>query len=156
MRKIVLLLLLALPLAVHVRAQTAAAPSAKTVDAAKALLEASGLEGQMSVMYANMINAMGAGIAPEKREGFKKVTLNFLSKYMSYESLKQDLALVYAAEFSADELKAITAFYLTPAGKKLNSKMSVLQQRGITIAQQKLQEHAVELQQDIEKEIGKQ
>jgi hypothetical protein len=60
------------------------------------------------------------------------------------------MAQIYAEEFTEAELKQITKFYLTPAGKKMNTRLAIMQQKGIGIAQQKLKEHLPEFQADIE------
>lgn len=133
---------------------TAPAIPAGRVAAANAMLDASGLESQTGGIYANIVSALSVNIPPEKKDKFRTVMLSFLSKYMSYTSLKDDFAKVYAEEFTEEELKDITKFYLTPAGKKMNSKLALLQQKGMAIAQQKLQDHSAELQQEMQKELG--
>ncbi len=40
------------------------------------------------------------------------------AKYMNWASLKDDMVKIYMAEFTAPELKELTAFYQTPVGKK--------------------------------------
>ena len=42
----------------------------------------------------------------------------FLSKYMSWASLKDDMTKIYTAEFSERELNELAKFYETPLGKR--------------------------------------
>jgi len=136
------------------QAQTTPAIKPSKLKAAEDLISASNIESQMSSMYANIINAFSAQIPEEKKAKYKTVMLNFLSKYMSFADLKQDMTRIYAEEFTEAELKEITRFYLTPAGKKTIEKLPVLRQKGIAIAQQKLQAHLPELQQTMQAELG--
>ncbi len=135
-------------------AQTAPAAKSSRLKAAEDLITASNIESQMSCMYANIVGAASAQIPEEKKAKFKTVMLNFLSKYMSFTDLKQEMAQIYAEEFTEAELKEITRFYLTPVGKKTIEKLPALQQKGIEIAQQKLQAHLPELQQTMQAELG--
>jgi hypothetical protein len=70
----------------------------------------------------------------------------FLSKYMSWASLKDDMAKIYMAEFSESELNELTKFYQTPLGKKSIQKMPALMAKGAEIGQKRVQEHLPELQ----------
>lgn len=135
-------------------AQTTPAAKSSRLKAAEDLITASNIESQMSSMYANMVGAASGQIPEDKKAKFKTVMLNFLSKYMSFADLKQEMARIYAEEFTEAELKEITRFYLTPVGKKTIEKLPVLQQKGIAIAQQKLQAHLPELQQTMQAELG--
>ena len=70
----------------------------------------------------------------------------FLSKYMSWASLKDDMTKIYMAEFSEAELNELTKFYQTPLGKKTMQKMPALMAKGAEIGQKRVQEHLPELQ----------
>jgi hypothetical protein len=70
----------------------------------------------------------------------------FLSKYMSWASLKDDMARIYMAEFTEAELKELTKFYETPLGKKTIQKMPGLMAKGAEIGQKRVQDHLPELQ----------
>ncbi|UOQ71916.1 DUF2059 domain-containing protein [Hymenobacter cellulosilyticus] len=43
----------------------------------------------------------------------------FMTKYMSWSSLKDEMISLYAAEFSEKELQEMTKFYATPPGRSL-------------------------------------
>ena len=70
----------------------------------------------------------------------------FLNKYMSWASMKDDMAKLYMAEFSESELNELIKFYQTPVGKKTLQKMPALMAKGAEIGQKRVQEHLPELQ----------
>ena len=70
----------------------------------------------------------------------------FLNKYMSWASMKDDMAKIYADEFSEAELNDLTKFYQTPLGKKTIEKMPSLMAKGAAMGQKRVQEHLPELQ----------
>jgi hypothetical protein len=70
----------------------------------------------------------------------------FLNKYMSWASLKDDMAKLYMAEFTENELNELTKFYQTPLGKKTIQKMPTLMAKGAEIGQKRVQEHLPELE----------
>jgi len=78
---------------------------------------------------------------------FKGVMLGFLKKYMSFESLKQDMIDIYADAFTAPELREINAFYRTPTGTKAIRLMPELMAKGGQLGARKVQDHMEELQQ---------
>ncbi|WP_158825307.1 DUF2059 domain-containing protein [Mucilaginibacter lacusdianchii] len=135
----------------HIAKSQTAPISATRLKAAEGLLDASGVGSQLTGMYGNIVDASSAQIPDDKKVKFKEIMLNFLNKYMSYAAIKPDLAKMYAQEFSEEELKQITQFYLTPAGKKMNQKLALLQQKGMEIGQQKMQAHLPEFQEELKK-----
>lgn len=83
---------------------------------------------------------------------YKDVMLKFLSKHMSYEELKPQMIEIYAATFTASELKDINTFYETPTGKKTLVKMPELMTQGAQIGAQRVQDNIQELQDMIKAE----
>ena len=79
----------------------------------------------------------------------------FLNKYMSWASLKDDMAKIYMAEFTENELNELNKFYQTPLGKKTVQKMPGMMAKGAEIGQKRVQEHLPELQAAIASEVGK-
>ncbi len=69
----------------------------------------------------------------------------FVKKYMSWEAIREDLINIYTAEFTESELKDISAFFLTPSGKKLAEKQTDLMSRMMQVGQQKMQSHMGEI-----------
>ena len=70
----------------------------------------------------------------------------FLSKYMSWASLKDDMAKIYMTEFTEAELNDLNKFYQSPLGKKTVQKMPTLMAKGAEMGQKRMQEHLPELQ----------
>ena len=86
---------------------------------------------------------------------FKDEMKKFLSKYMSWSSMKEDMIKIYTAEFTEQELKELLAFYQTPLGKKTVAKMPKLMAKGAELGQQRVQEHLPELQKAIQEQATK-
>jgi hypothetical protein len=84
----------------------------------------------------------------------KDVFEEFFNKYMSWDSIKDEMIKVYAEEFTVAEIKQITAFYKTPVGEKLALKMPVLTTKGAEIGQKRVQDNMLELQVMISKKMA--
>ena len=65
------------------------------------------------------------------------------------------MALIYARNFSAAELRDLAAFYRTPIGQKLLQKMPTIAQESMTAGQQFAQAIGSDLQQRIVDELRK-
>lgn len=83
---------------------------------------------------------------------FKGVMLEFMGKYMGYDSLKDDLAKLYAETFTRAELEELARFYQTPLGRKMLLKLPELTVQGSRLGQQKVEEHLPELEAMITRE----
>ncbi|HSW60880.1 MAG TPA: DUF2059 domain-containing protein [bacterium] len=83
---------------------------------------------------------------------YREVMLKFLLKYMSWDSLKDEIASIYASEFTTQELKELTAFYKTPVGKKASLLLPRLMNKGGELGMKKVQEHSPELKKMLEEE----
>jgi hypothetical protein len=73
----------------------------------------------------------------------------FITKYMNWPSLKEDVIARYVQEFTEDELKQLATFYRSPIGQKAADKMPQLSDAGTQIGITRLREHNEELQQII-------
>ena len=56
----------------------------------------------------------------------REVLQRFLTKYVHWESVKEDTITAYTQEFTEPELKKLTEFYKPPLGKKASEKMPQL------------------------------
>ncbi|MCC3157534.1 DUF2059 domain-containing protein [Hymenobacter sp. 15J16-1T3B] len=148
-------LLLAAP-AATAQTTAAAAPSAAPVPAAQRkaaeeLLVAMQMEQTTTSALDQMVTAQLTqrpelkAVEPEMR--------SFLNKYMSWASLKDDMADLYAREFSEKELKELKKFYASSTGQKFTGKQSQLMVAGMELGQRRLQEHLPELQKSIESKM---
>ncbi len=122
-------------------ARADAASHRKAVDSLFALM---GMESVLSQSIDQML-AMQVQQNPALAQ-FQPQMKAFLSKYMSWASLKDDMAKIYMAEFSESELNELTKFYQTPLGKKTIQKMPLLMAKGAEIGQKRVQDHLPELQ----------
>ena len=131
-----------------VKAQTSiTAITPSHLKAAEDMLTASGAGDQMRANMDAMIKAAAENAPEDKRTKFTEVMRSFMSKYLDWEILKDQLEAIYAQEFTEKELKELTVFYLSPLGKKLNQKQPALILKGAAIGQQAVQAHQIELQQ---------
>lgn len=83
---------------------------------------------------------------------FKGVMLEFMGRYMGFDSLKLDLARIYAVAYSQAELEELSRFYQTPLGRKTLQKMPELTVEGSRIGQRRVEEHLGELEAMIKRE----
>jgi hypothetical protein len=79
----------------------------------------------------------------------------FLTKYLNWESVKEDTITAYTQAFTEQELKQLTEFYKTPLGKKANENMPRLALVPGQIGLKRAQENQAELGQMIEDERSK-
>ncbi len=86
---------------------------------------------------------------------YKDIYEKFFSKYADWNTIKKELAKLYATTFTADELKKMNDFYSTEYGKK----SMVLVPRSFTvalnIAKKLIAEHSEELKKEVEKRAEK-
>lgn len=121
--------------------------------AAERLLEAMDMRTAMdSIIDVSLDNEIAS--KPELAP-FKGVMRDFFSRYMSYPALKPRLMAVYASEFTAAELDEAAAFYSTPTGRKLLSRLPALMKKGGEIGTQAIQDHLPELRESIENEAAR-
>ena len=67
-------------------------------------------------------------------------------KHLGWDALKDAYVATYAGEFTEEELKAITAFYQTPVGKKMASASPGLETKISKLLQERLQASMLDLQ----------
>lgn len=85
----------------------------------------------------------------------REILQKFLTKYLSWASVREDTITAYTQEFTEPELKQLTEFYTTPVGKKANEKMPQLAFIAGQTGLKKAQANQAELQQMIEEQKGK-
>lgn len=77
---------------------------------------------------------------------YRGVMNDFMNKYMSYAALRDDIAEIYATEFTLEELRAAEAFYTSPEGKRFTAMLPRLMKMGGELGERRVTEHAAELQ----------
>jgi hypothetical protein len=86
-----------------------------------------------------------------QRDIFQK----FFTKYLHWESVKEETITAYTQEFTEPELKKLTEFYKTPVGKKASEKMPQLAFIAGQLGLKKVQAHQAELRQMLEDQKNK-
>jgi len=85
----------------------------------------------------------------------REVLQRFLTKYVNWESVKEETITAYTHEFTEPELKKLTEFYKTPLGKKANEKLPQLAFIAGQLGLKKAQAHQAELRQTLEDQKSK-
>jgi len=85
----------------------------------------------------------------------RDILQRFLTKYLNWESVKEDTITAYTREFTEPELKKLTEFYRTPVGKKASEKMPQLAFIAGQLGLKQAQAHQAELRQMLEDQKNK-
>ena len=85
----------------------------------------------------------------------RDVLQQFLTKYVNWESVKEDTITAYTQEFTEPELKKLTEFYKTPVGKKASEKMPQLAFIAGQLGLKKAQANQAELRQMLDDQQSK-
>ncbi len=160
MKRFLLLLAAAVVLALPpASAQTTTAPAAAAATPAVAPLSAGHRKAAEALLVAtnagqNMTLAIDQMLAGqiEQNPGMKAVEPEmraYLTRYMSWAALKDEMVQLYASAFTEKELRELTKFYLTPLGRKTIEQLPQITAAGMEIGQRRMQEHLPELQQAI-------
>src|SRR5262245_8311675 len=109
-----------------------ALPDAAGLAAAKNFLDASGtVDAMVAAMKANL---------PAQRAAMPQVPAEFWARFetravQDAPQLLDSLAVVYARNFSVDDLQALAAFYRSPVGQRLRDLQPALVAEGAAIGQ---------------------
>src|SRR6266567_3284746 len=85
----------------------------------------------------------------------RDIMQKFLTKYLNWESVKEDTITAYTQEFTEPELKKLTEFYKTPVGKKASEKMPQLAFLAGQLGLKKAQANQAELRQMLDEQKNK-
>lgn len=80
----------------------------------------------------------------------ESVVRGFLERNIGWQALQPDLTAMYLAAFTEEELKQMNAFYVTPVGQKVLTRVPELVEERNRLAARRLEEHIGELQQELE------
>jgi uncharacterized protein len=143
-----------------VRAQMPApSPSPDAMAAAKDLIITMNLTEQFKAMMPSIMKTLKPAIVQGRSEidrdydAMVPVLLEGFSARLS--ELSDAAALVYASNFSADDLRALTAFYKTPTGQRLLQKTPVVMQQTMTAGQKFGQSVAADMRDKMIEELRK-
>jgi len=121
----------------HAQDAAPAAPDAERVAAARDLMEVTGVTKQMDGMVEAMTRGFAKGAKSDTSEQGRQLTAEFeenMKKFLAYkDEMLNDFAVLYAENFTAEEMKTVADFYRSGAGAKFIAKTPELMQKGATI-----------------------
>ncbi|HTZ03298.1 MAG TPA: DUF2059 domain-containing protein [Xanthobacteraceae bacterium] len=140
MRRIVLAaVVLVAALAGPLVAQTAS-PSPEALAAARDLVAANHATDQFRAVLPTLIQNLKAMVVqnrPEVEKQYDALIPIFLQKAQAHlDTLTDDVAVIYANNFTVDELHDLAAFYRSPTGQKLVQRQPAIAQQSMVAGQQ--------------------
>ncbi len=140
-------------------AQQTAISNAASLAAAKELLSALGSDKQLEAMVPMMMQNMRQliiqqkpGAQKELDEAFKVLEAKFSARR---SELIDEVAVTYAAMVPIDDMKAMTAFFASPAGKRFVSMQPELMRQSMVVGQRWGEKLGREVEADLQLELKK-
>lgn len=137
----------------------AQAPDAARIAAAKQMMEVAGSAAQfdqvmplMSQQMSQTFKNLAPGNANEIDDVFRQLVPRFIERK---GELLDQIAALYAAEMTLDELNAIVAFYKSPVGVKFASIQPKILRESMTLGQRWGQRIGTELAEEARRELKK-
>ncbi len=139
-------------------AQPAPATGTGTADA-KELIVVMRMTDQFKQMLPSIMQALKPAIVQGRPQAEKDIDtlMPILVDGMSarVDDLANDIAAVYARNFTPDEIRDLVAFYRTPAGQKFIEKQPIVARESLAVGQAWGQKIAGELQSRMVEELAK-
>ncbi|MDX2204799.1 MAG: DUF2059 domain-containing protein [Hyphomicrobiaceae bacterium] len=108
-----------------VLSQAPPAPEASRLAAAKAMMEAAGVAGQLDQLMPVLFEQMGrtlTGLRPDKAPEIREVLASLVKRFIERKGeLIGAVAALYAGALAEEDLKAVTDFYNSPAGMRFKA-----------------------------------
>jgi uncharacterized protein len=121
-------------------ASQAQAPSPDAMTAARALVTTMKLSDQYKALLPAILLGLKPAVVqdrPEIERDYDAMMPTLADAFAPYYSaMVDDIATVYANNFTAGELREIEAFYRQPIGQKLLEKNSILAQQSMQVGQE--------------------
>ena len=154
---LVVVMALAAPLA---RAQTAApTPSPEALAVAKELVATIHLADQFKALMPTIMKGLKPAIVQGRSDvdrDYDALTPVLLEGFQArYDELSEAIAIIYANNFTPDDLQGLIAFYKSPVGQKFLQKTPVVTQQSLLAGQKFGQSVAADLKQRIIEELRK-
>lgn len=141
-----------------------------SMDEVRGLFDSLGSKQQMQQMVINMETQMMATVQQELKKQFPQITPRQLAEMQSwttelmssfdYDDMMNDMAKVYQAYLTRDEIVAIRAFYESPAGRSMITKMPAIvseyMQTSLPKQMKKMEQSMQSLEERMKKEIAEQ
>ena len=161
-RRPVLIVLLALGFTVSLagaRPAAAQTPSPDTLAAARELVTASRAAEQLRTLMPIIMRQLKPAIAqgrPDVERDYDAVLPTLLEGINARsDDFVDAIALIYARNFTVDELHEVTAFYSSPIGQKFLARMPLIAQETVAMGQRFGQEIAGEMRRRMIDELHK-
>jgi hypothetical protein len=113
-------------------------PTAGELAAVRELLEVSRTRENF---IRGMELGMEAGGMMELTDELRQVIRGFMDEFFAYEELEPEFIRIYTDQFTEEEVRAITAFYRTPAGMRMVERTPEITAAIQVITMQRMQEH---------------
>lgn len=144
MRRTLVLLGFALALSTPAAAQEAARSFTPTrLAAARELLEVVNVQ-QISSAAVEVMLEQQIETNPEMAP-YRATMLQWARDVFASEEARDAFSRLYAAEFTEEDLRALTAFYRTPLGKRLADSQGTLARRGGEVGRRLAESHQADL-----------
>src|SRR2546430_1461835 len=131
--------IIAAMLLVSLCAATAQTPSPEALAAARNLVATMRLTEQFKAIVPTVLQGLKPAIVqnrPEVERDFDALAPQLVEAFSPYyETMVKGVATVYAAHFTADELRELDAFYRRPLGQKMLEKVPTILQQSMQIGQ---------------------
>ena len=136
-------------------AQGTATSNAETMTAARELITVTRFDTQFRAILPTILQTMRPALVQGRPKQYEEVfdaTVPVLVELFGSRvgEMTDQVAAVYGQTFTVDEMRQITAFYLTPAGQKLLEKMPAIFQQTAALGQA----FASKLQDEIRKKVA--
>ena len=155
-----LAVLAALAFALPAFAQTASTASVErllAITRTAAMIDAAYASAQQ-MLTQSMRQGAGNDVTPEQQARMDEVTqrsMATLREELSWPRLRPDFIRMYQDAFTEQEVRAAIAFYESPEGQSMLSKMPALMQRSMGLMQSRVQALMPRLQADAEAVLGR-
>jgi uncharacterized protein len=140
-------------------AQSAPSPSPEALAAARELVTAMRFVDQFKALMPTIVKGLKPAIVQGRdnvERDFDAVTPVLLDGFQGrLGDLSEAVAIIYANNFSADDLRGLIAFYKTPLGQRFLQKSAPIAQQSMLTGQRFGQSVAADLRQRIIDELRK-
>ena len=156
-RRVLIAALLSVALGYAVAAQQR--PSEEAMSAARAFVEASGAAAQFDQVMPLMADQMSKAfrsLAPNRASEIDETMAEVVKRFISRKSeLIDEIAAIYADKLSVDDLREITKFYQSGAGRRMVETLPEVTRRAAAVGQTWGQRIGAEIASEMRRELKK-
>ena len=134
-------------------------PSDDAMAAARAFVEASGAAAQFDQVMPLMADQMSKAfrsLAPDRTREIDEAMAEVVKRFITRKSeLIEEIAAIYADKLSVDDLRDITKFYQTGAGRRMVESLPEVTRRAAAVGQTWGQRIGAEIANEMRRELRK-